>query len=108
MYAVIESGGKQYRVTEGMICSLEKIDAEEGSTVVFDKILVASDGENVKVGTPYLSSAKIVGKVLNHGKGDKITVFKYTPKKNYRKKKGHRQPYTRVQIEEIKLGESTA
>lgn len=108
MYAVIESGGKQYRVSEGSICNLEKIDTEEGSTVIFDKVLTASDGENVKVGAPYLTGVKIRGKVLSHGKGDKITIFKYRRKKNYRKKKGHRQPYTRVIIEDIDIDGSSA
>ena len=97
MYAVIETGGKQYRVQEGDIITIEKIKAEVGETVAFDKVLVLSDGKDVKVGTPYLDAA-VTGSVVEHGKGQKVIIFKYKAKKDYRKKQGHRQPYTMVEI----------
>ncbi|NLX78156.1 MAG: 50S ribosomal protein L21 [Clostridiaceae bacterium] len=101
MYAVIETGGKQYKVQEGDVLFLEKISSEEGETVVFDKVLAVSEGEEFTVGTPTVEGASVTAKVLGHGKGRKIIVFKYKPKKNYRRKQGHRQPYTKVQIEKI-------
>lgn len=100
MYAVIETGGKQYRVQEGDIITIEKIKAEVGETVAFDKVLVLSDGNDVKVGTPYLDAA-VTGSVVEHGKGQKVIIFKYKAKKDYRKKQGHRQPYTLVEITSI-------
>jgi len=101
VYAVIETGGKQYKVQEGDVLFLEKISSEEGETVVFDKVLAVSEGEEFTVGTPTVEGASVTAKVLGHGKGRKIIVFKYKPKKNYRRKQGHRQPYTKVQIEKI-------
>ncbi len=103
MYAVIATGGKQYRVELGDVIFIEKLDAAEGTDVNFDTLMVA-DGEKVQVGTPLLDT-KVAGKVLSHGKGAKIIVFKYKAKKNVRKKQGHRQPFTKVQITTI--GEST-
>ena len=100
MYAVIETGGKQYRVQEGDIITIEKIKAEVGEAVAFDKVLVLSDGNDVKVGTPYLDAA-VTGSVVEHGKGQKVIIFKYKAKKDYRKKQGHRQPYTMVKIESL-------
>ncbi len=100
MYAVIETGGKQYRVQEGDIITIEKIKAEVGEAVAFDKVLVLSDGKDVKVGTPYLDAA-VTGSVVEHGKGQKVIIFKYKAKKDYRKKQGHRQPYTMVKIESL-------
>ena len=100
MYAVIETGGKQYRVQEGDIITIEKIKAVVGETVAFDKVLVLSDGNDVKVGTPYLDAA-VTGSVVEHGKGQKVIIFKYKAKKDYRKKQGHRQPYTMVKIESL-------
>ena len=100
MYAVIETGGKQYRVQEGDIITIEKIKAGVGETVAFDKVLVLSDGNDVKVGTPYLDAA-VTGSVVEHGKGQKVIIFKYKAKKDYRKKQGHRQPYTMVKIESL-------
>lgn len=97
MYAVIETGGKQYRVQENDFLFVEKISAQEGDTVVFDKVLMLDD----KIGTPYLTGAKVTAKVEKQGKGPKIIVFKYKAKKNYRKKQGHRQPFTKVQITKI-------
>ena len=93
MYAVIETGGKQYRVQEGDVITVEKLNAEAGETVTFDKVLLMSDGKEVKVGTPYLSEA-VTGSVVENGKGKKVIIFKYKAKKDYRKKQGHRQPYT--------------
>ena len=101
MYAVIETGGKQYKVAEGDVVFIEKLSAEEGQTVKFDKVLAVNDGENSNFGTPLLDGASVEGKVLSHGKNKKIIVFKYKPKKGYKKKQGHRQPYTKVQIEKI-------
>lgn len=101
MYAIIETGGKQYKVSEGDVVYVEKLDAEEGSEYVFDKVLAVSAEENVNFGTPYVEGASVKAKVLGQGKGRKIIVFKYKPKKNYRKKQGHRQPYTKVQIDKI-------
>lgn len=102
MYAIIETGGKQYRVQEGDILEIEKLNCEAGSVYTFDKVLaVAKDDGTVNFGKPYLSDAKVDAKVLEHGKGKKIIVFKYKPKKNERKKRGHRQPFTKVQIEKI-------
>lgn len=101
MYAIIETGGKQYKVQEGDVLFLEKISSEEGETVVFDKVLAVSDGDAFTVGTPTVEGVSVTGKVLGHGKSKKIIIFKYKPKKGYRRKQGHRQPYTKVQIEKI-------
>jgi len=101
LYAVIRTGGKQYKVQEGDVLKLEKLAAEIGDTVEFDQVLaVKTDGE-LKIGTPYVEGAKVTAKVLEQGKGKKIVVFKYKPKKNYRRKQGHRQPFTSVRIEKI-------
>ena len=102
MYAVIEACGKQYKVTKGDVVFFEKLDAEEGKKVTFDKVVLVSDEGKVEVGAPYVKGIKVEGKVVAHGKGKKIVVFKYKPKKNYRRKQGHRQPYTKVEITEIK------
>ncbi len=102
MYAIIESCGKQYKVAEGDIVFFEKLDAEEGKKVTFDKVIFVSEEGKVQVGTPYVKGAKVEGKVISHGKGKKIIVFKMKPKKNYRRKQGHRQPYTKVEITTIK------
>jgi len=101
VYAIIETGGKQYRVQEGDVLFLEKLSSEEGQTVVFDRVLAVSEGEELKVDTPGVEGASVTARVLGHGFGKKIIVFKYKPKKNYRRKQGHRQPYTKVQIEKI-------
>jgi large subunit ribosomal protein L21 len=101
MYAVIETGGKQYRVQEGDTLFIEKLDAEEGKQISFDKVLIVSNEGEVKVGGPYVDGAKVEANVLAQGKAKKIIVFKYKAKKNYKKKQGHRQPYTKVQIEKI-------
>ena len=103
MYAVIETGGKQYKVSKGDILKIEKLNVEEGQDVNFDKVLLYSNGDELQIGKPLLENVLVSGKVLAHGKGKKIIVFKYKPKKNYRKKKGHRQLFTKVRIEEIAL-----
>jgi large subunit ribosomal protein L21 len=101
MYAVIKTGGKQYRVHEGDILMVEKLDAAEGASVSFNEVLALSDDAGLRIGTPMVEGASVEAKVLGQGKGKKIIVFKYKPKKNYRKKQGHRQPYTKVQITKI-------
>lgn len=102
MYAIIRTGGKQYRVHEGDILNVEKLDAHEGATVELNEVLAISDDDNnLRVGTPILEGAKVEAQVLKHGKGKKIIVFKYKPKKNYRRKYGHRQPYTQIRITKI-------
>ncbi len=101
MYAIIETGGKQYRVSEGDYIKVEKLECEEGATVVFDRVLFVSQDDDVKVGTPFVQGAKVEGVAVEHGKGKKILVFKYKPKKNYRKRRGHRQPFTKVKINAI-------
>lgn len=102
MYAIIESCGKQYKVTEGDVVFFEKLDAEEGKKVTFDKVILVSEEGKIQVGNPYVKGVKVEGKVVSHGKGKKIIVFKMKAKKNYRKKQGHRQPYTKVEITGIK------
>jgi len=98
MKAVIETGGKQYLVEEGTILYVEKLDVEAGKEVTFDKVLMV----NGKAGNPYVKGAKVVGEVVKHDKAKKVVVYKYNPKKNYHKKQGHRQPYTKVEIKTVK------
>ncbi|MDK2918037.1 MAG: large subunit ribosomal protein [Candidatus Petromonas sp.] len=101
MYAIIETGGKQYRVQEGDTLFVEKLEAAAGDSVDFDKVLAVSKEGNLSVGAPYVEGAKVSATVVEQGKGPKIIVFKYKPKKDYRRKQGHRQPYTKVKIEKI-------
>ncbi|MFP4198246.1 MAG: 50S ribosomal protein L21 [Halanaerobium sp.] len=101
MYAIIKTGGKQYRVEEGQIIKIEKLSAEEGGNVEFDQVLALSDDSGFKAGSPLVDGASVKGKVIEQGKNKKIVVFKYKPKIRYRKKTGHRQPYTKVLIEDI-------
>ena len=103
MYAVIESCGKQYKVAEGDVVFFEKLNSEAGDTVKFDNVVLVSDDKKVEVGAPYVKGVKVEGKVVSHGKGKKILVYKYKAKKNYRRKQGHRQPYTKVEITKIKM-----
>jgi large subunit ribosomal protein L21 len=98
MYAVIETGGKQYKVSEGDVITVEKLGAEAGEEVVFDRVLFLGEGSDAKVGTPYIDGAAVAGKVVENGKGKKVIIYKYKAKKDYRKKQGHRQPYTKVEI----------
>ena len=97
MFAIIETGGKQYRVQENDFVFVEKLEANEGDSVVFDKVLMV----NGKAGNPYVKGAKVVAEVVKHGKAKKVVVYKYNAKKNYHKKQGHRQPFTKVQITSI-------
>ncbi|MCL1974963.1 MAG: 50S ribosomal protein L21 [Firmicutes bacterium] len=101
MFAIIETGGKQYKVAEGDIINVELLKGEPNSTVEIDKIIALHDGENLTTGTPYIENAKISCTVLEHGKAKKVIVFKYKPKKNIRVKNGHRQPFTKLQVEKI-------
>ncbi len=97
MYAVFETGGKQYKAEKGDVVFVEKLAAEPGKAVSFDALMVA-DGSNVMIGTPVVKGAKVKAKVVEHGKEKKIVIFKYKPKDNYRKKQGHRQPFTKIEI----------
>ena len=101
MFAVIETGGKQYKVSEGDVVYVEKLDVNEGETVTFDKVLDVSDDKGFTAGAPYVEGASVTAKVVRNGKAKKIYVMKYKAKKNEKKKIGHRQPYTKVQIEKI-------
>ena len=101
MYAIIKTGGKQYKVSEGDVITVEKLAANEGDAVVFDNVLTVVNDGDVKVGTPVVEGAKVTGKVEAQGKAKKILVFKYKAKSNYRRRQGHRQPFTKVVIEKI-------
>ena len=108
MYAIIESCGKQYKVAEGDVVFFEKLDVEEGKKVTFDNVVLVSDDKKVEVGAPYLKGVKVEWKIVSHGKGKKILVYKYKAKKNYRRTQGHRQPYTKVEITKIKTAAEKA
>jgi len=101
IYAIVQTGGKQYRVAPGETIDVERLPAEEGSTVELDQVLLVADGENVKVGTPIVKGAKVVAEVVGQGKGEKAIVFKYKPKVRYRRMRGHRQLHTRLAIKDI-------
>lgn len=103
MYAVIETGGKQLKVSEGETVLVEKLDGEVGNDFVFDKVMAVVDGDNTKIGTPYVDGAKVSATIVKQDKNKKVIVFKYRSKTNYRKKTGHRQPYTKVTIKSIQL-----
>ncbi|MGI6628799.1 MAG: 50S ribosomal protein L21 [Bacillota bacterium] len=101
MYAIVETGGKQYRVSPGSIVRIEKVHGDRGNTLVFDKVLAISDGESLKVGRPYIQGAAVKGTIIRQGKARKVLVFKYRAKTNYRKRYGHRQHFTEVRIQSI-------
>jgi len=101
MFAVIETGGKQYKVSEGEKISVEKLNAEEGKSFIFDKVLLINNNDKINVGTPHIEGAEVHAKVLEQGRADKVIVFRYHPKTRYRKKKGHRQPFTKLEITKI-------
>ena len=103
MYAIIESGGKQRRVTPGALVALERIEGEAGSQIELSKVLLVADGDLVKVGTPYVSGASVEGEIVRQGRGPKITVFKFKRRKRYRRTQGHRQAQTTVRIKEIRV-----
>lgn len=102
MYAVVATGGKQYKVQEGEILRVEKLVGEVGSTVTFDQVLMTSDGTDVALGAPLLEGAEVIGQIVEQDKSKKVLVFKYKRRKRYRKMQGHRQPYTAVKINTIK------
>lgn len=102
MYAIIETGGKQYKVQTGDVVFVEKLNAEEDAEIVFDKVVAVCGDDGIKAGAPYVEGASVAAKVVKNGKAKKITVFTYKPKKNEKRKLGHRQPYTKVEIGEIK------
>ncbi|MCB7512632.1 50S ribosomal protein L21 [bacterium 210917-SL.2.15] len=104
MQAIIEACGKQYKVAEGDVIFMEKLGAEAEETVTFDKVLAILDGDKATFGAPVVAGAKVEAKVVKNGKGKKIRIFKYNPKKGYRKRQGHRQPYTKVEIGTITVG----
>ncbi|MHB1420431.1 MAG: 50S ribosomal protein L21 [Bacillota bacterium] len=101
MYAIVETGGKQYKVAQGDVINVEKLDAAPGETVEIGRVLAVGTGDELRVGSPVVEGAKVVFKVLEQGKGKKIIIFKYKAKKNYRRKQGHRQPFSKVIVEEI-------
>ena len=103
MKAIIETGGKQYKVAEGDTLFIEKLPAEAGDAIVFDKVLALLDGDKATIGTPVVAGATVEASVVKNGKGKKIRIFKYNPKKGYRRRQGHRQPYTKVTIGKISV-----
>ena len=103
MYAVIKTGGKQYRVAEGDEIRVEKLPGDVGDAVMFDQVLLTSDGEIVEVGQPFLENSKVAGLITGHGKNRKVLVYKYKRRKGYRRKNGHRQQYVRAKVKEIKI-----
>lgn len=101
MYAVIQTGGKQYKVNEGDILKVEKLAGEAGDKVTLDEVLILSDGNALKVGSPLVAGAKVTAEVIEQGRSKKITVYKYKKRKNYRRKQGHRQAFTKIKVEKI-------
>jgi len=106
MYAVVDNGGKQYRVEPGRTLVIDRLDAEAGATVTFDRVLLVGDEDGVTMGTPTVSGATVRGTVLEHGRGPKIIVFRFRPKAHYRRRTGHRSELTRVRIDEIATAET--
>ncbi len=101
MYAIIETGGKQYRVAEGQTLKIEKLEVEAGHTVDFDRVLMVGEGESARVGAPLVDGAKVVAEVLKHGRADKIRIIKFRRRKHHMKRQGHRQYYTQVKITKV-------
>ena len=108
MYAVIETGGKQYRVSEGDIINVEKLDAEVGATLTIKEVIALNKNDELIVGTPYVAGASVKAEVLEQGKDKKVVIYKYKAKKDYRKKQGHRQPYTKLQIKTVSFRKPAA
>jgi large subunit ribosomal protein L21 len=104
MYAVIKTGGKQYRVAQGDVLRVEKLTADVGASIDLDRVLMVADGDNVSIGTPFIEGSKVTATVRSHGRGDKIKIIKFRRRKHYRKQMGHRQSYTEIEITSI--GES--
>ena len=104
MYAVIQTGGKQYRVSEGMTLKVEKINADEGSSIELDKVLMITNGDNVQVGTPYLEGGSVTATIKQHGKGKKVQIVKFKRRKHHLKRQGHRQQFTELEITGISAG----
>lgn len=104
MYAVIKTGGKQYRVSAGDKLNVETLTVEPGSDIEFDQVLMVADGDNVAVGTPFIAGARVTAKVVEHGRGEKIRIVKFKRRKHYRRTMGHRQNYTRVEITGVQRG----
>ncbi len=102
MYAVIQSGGKQHRVTEGEVLRLEKLEEETGATYQFDKILMVANGDDIKIGAPYVKGAKVSAEIVTHGRASKVNIIKFKRRKHHMKRQGHRQWYTEVKITSIK------
>jgi large subunit ribosomal protein L21 len=101
MYAVIATGGKQYRVSEGTVLRVEKLTADAGANVEFDQVLLVGEGDKVKIGAPYLSGGKVIATVQSHGKGDKVRIVKFRRRKHYLRQGNHRQPYTEIKVTSI-------
>lgn len=104
MYAIIENNGKQYKVSPGKTVRIEKISNEPEELVTFEKVMMVKEDEKILYGSPYINGAKVIAKVISHGKTDKVLIFKKKPRKNHRKMRGHRQPYTSLEINEIVIG----
>ncbi len=102
MYAVVSTGGKQYRVSEGDLCRVEKLDAEEGASVEIDKVLMIADGDNIQIGTPYVTGGTVTATVKAHGRAKKVEIIKFRRRKHHQKRSGHRQYYTDLEITGIK------
>jgi large subunit ribosomal protein L21 len=105
MYAIIENGGKQYKIIEGMKVRLEKLQVNEGEGITIKEVLAVNDGNSTTIGDPYVAGAYVDGKIISHGRGRKVIVFKFKRRKDYKKKNGHRQPYTELLVEKIHLEE---
>ena len=101
MYAIIQTGGKQYKVTEGSVLKIEKLNVEPGDRLTLDQVLMVSDDNEVRVGNPLVATAQVIATVLEQGRNKKVIVYKFKKRKNYRRKQGHRQPYTKIKVEKI-------